>query len=546
MKLNSRKLWNFKGGVHPEGHKSLSNSSAIKDAKIPSVLVLPLQQHIGAVANPLVVPGQRVLKGELIAQGEGMVSASLHAPTSGTITAIEERPIPHPSGLMDLCIILESDQEDRWCSLNPIEDPLQLDADAIREAIRAAGIVGLGGAGFPAHVKLNPGAHTEVDTLIINGAECEPYITCDDRLMRERAESILCGIEIMARAISAHHILIGVEDNKPEAIAALNRALQHHKQSRIEIVTVPTLYPTGGERQLIKVLTGKEVPTQGIPLDIGIVCHNVATAARVEQAVVHGRPLISRVVTVSGEAIPRPGNYEVLFGTPMADLIAEAGGTIDQQPATIIMGGPMMGLPVTDSATPVTKTCNCLLIQPVQPRPTLHQPCIRCGECAISCPAQLQPQQLYWHARAKEFDKVQDEHLFDCIECGCCSWVCPSQIPLVHYFRFAKAEIWSQEREKAAADIARERHEFRQLRIEREKAERAELMKRKKAALAKKKKSGVSGSKESIAAAVERTKAKKAALAAKEAKAATEPSAPPTPPPDATENRTDEGEQREI
>ncbi|MBF0217911.1 MAG: electron transport complex subunit RsxC [Gammaproteobacteria bacterium] len=528
MKITQRKLWQFKGGIHPDDHKALSNTAATTPIALAPRLFIPLQQHIGAITKPVVTIGQRVLKGELIAEAGGHVSAPIHAPTSGTVSAIDLHPIAHPSALKIPAIIIDSDGEERWTLREELSRPLDLNPHEIRQRIKAAGVVGLGGAGFPAHIKLNPGAHTQIETLIINGAECEPYITCDDRLMREKPLEVILGIQIMRRALSARHVLIGIEDNKPEAAIALQQILQQLGEREIEVVVVPTIYPTGGERQLIQVLTGKEVPSQGIPLDIGVVCQNVATAAHSYAALYKGEPLINRIVTVSGESVVRPGNYEVPFGTPLSELIGAAGGVKGGGAATVIVGGPMMGIPVTDLQIAVTKTTNAILVQPPQPYPVAHHPCIRCGACAASCPAQLQPQQLYWHSRSRDFDKVQDEHIFDCIECGCCAWVCPSTIPLVHYFRFAKSEIWGRERDKAAADIARERHEFRQQRIEREKQERAELMQRKKAALAKKKAGDGGDVKESIAAAVERTKAKKAKLASQEATLESETIATPS------------------
>lgn len=504
----SQQLHTFPGGLHLSGNKGLSTDRDIATAAVPSTLIIPLQQHIGAPAKPLVAIGDRVLKGQILAIPEGYVSAPVHASSSGTVIAIEERPVPHPSGLAAPCIVIETDGEDRWIEHNGYSDYASLDPSELRNIIRDAGIVGLGGAGFPSFIKLNPGARTEIDTLILNGAECEPYISCDDMLMREHADQVLLGARIMRHALHARQCLIGIEDNKPEAIAAVQKALQHLDEKEIQVVEIPTRYPTGGEKQLIKVLTGKEVPSQGLPIDIGIVCHNVATAASIYCAVEQGEPLISRIVTVTGHGAAQPQNLNVRIGTPIRDVLQAAGGNNDKS-YTLIMGGPMMGFTLESEALPTTKTTNCLLLATEEDIPSRGpvNPCIRCGECARACPALLLPQQLYWHARAKDFDKAQDHNLFDCIECGCCTYVCPSNLPLVQYYRFAKTEIWAQERERKAADKARERHEFRQFRIEREKEEKA--ARHKTRAKAVKKDAAADEKKAAIQAAMERAKAKR-------------------------------------
>ncbi|HEY9148543.1 MAG TPA: electron transport complex subunit RsxC [Gammaproteobacteria bacterium] len=510
----SRQLHDFPGGLHLPGHKALSTGQPIARAPIPKRLLIPLQQHIGSPAKALVAVGDKVLTGQMLARPEGYVSAPVHASSSGTVVAIEEHPVPHPSGLSAPCFVIETDGEDRWVERECHPDYTNLEPSELRNIIRDAGIVGLGGAGFPAFIKLNPGARTEIDTLILNGAECEPYISCDDMLMREHPDQVILGARIMRHALHARQCLIGIEDNKPETIAAVRAALQHLDEKGIEVVVVPTRYPTGGEKQLIRVLTGKEVPSQGLPIDIGIVCHNVATAASIYRAVELGEPLISRIVTVTGHAAARPQNLHVRIGTPIRDVVQAAGGSTNTL-HELIMGGPMMGFALEGESLPTTKTTNCLLLateEDIPPRGAVN-PCIRCGECAQVCPALLLPQQLYWHARAKDFDKAQDYSLFDCIECGCCAYVCPSNLPLVQYYRFAKTEIWAQEREKRAADKARERHEFRQFRIEREKAEKAARHKAK--AKAVKKDSSAEDKKAAIQAAMERAKAKREAAEVK-------------------------------
>jgi len=477
-------LWHFFGGLKLNGKKPMSMKQTVQPAAIPSRLVIPLHQHIGSEAEPIVQAGDKVLKGQMIAKASDYVSAAIHASTSGTVVAIEQHAIPHPSGLHGTCIIIDTDGEDRWSELHAVSDYTQLDPSALRNVIRDAGIVGLGGAGFPTYVKLNPGPEKQIDTLILNGAECEPYITCDAMLMQHQPRRILDGLLIMKHALKAKRCIIAVEDNKKVAHTQLVNALHKHESDFIRIEQIPAIYPTGGEKQLIKVLTGKEVAINSLPLNLGIVCHNIATAIAVADAIDLGQPLISRVVTITGEAINKPQNLDVLIGTPFQQLLSHCGWQSEKS-AAIIMGGPMMGFEVPALDIPVIKTTNCILaLRPAQQtQPAL--PCIRCGRCAQVCPAQLLPQQLYWHARAKDFDRVQDYHLFDCIECGCCAHVCPSRIPLVQYYRYAKTEIWSQEREKHKANIARERHEFRTFRLERKNQEDEERKQRKKAMLKK-------------------------------------------------------------
>ncbi|WP_297529291.1 electron transport complex subunit RsxC [Thiohalobacter sp.] len=521
------------GGLHLPAQKAMSTRRPLETLGIPERLVFPLQQHIGEPAVPVVEPGERVLRGQLIARAEGYVSVPLHASSSGRVREIAEHPVPHPSGLSAPCIVIDTDGEDRWHeSVAPVEDYRALDPSALRNRIRDAGIVGLGGAGFPSFIKMNPGPQRRIELLVINGAECEPYISCDDMLMRTRPDSIVRGIEILLHALDAPECVIGIEDNKPEAIDALRTHLAQRGLEHIQVAVVPTLYPTGGERQLIRILTGLEVPSQGLPADIGIVCHNPGTAAAIDAAIHRGEPLVSRIVTVTGEGIREPRNLEVRVGTLMRELIDAAGGYTDDVDR-LIMGGPMMGFALPSDDLPVIKTTNCLLAstRAVMPPPPEPVPCIRCGACAEVCPAQLLPQQLYWHAHARDFDRIQDYHLFDCIECGCCAHVCPSHLPLVQYYRYAKTEIWTQEREREKADLARRRHEFRLERLEREKAERQARLRKRKKAVEKKGDDADAARKAVIQAALERARARKAAG--------------DIPPPANTENLT-EAQQRQI
>ncbi|MBK1644083.1 electron transport complex subunit RsxC [Thiocapsa imhoffii] len=514
--LNRRRLWRFHGGLHLPDEKALSNGHPVVSMPLPRQLVIPLQQHIGRRARPIVEVGERLLTGQLLARAEGDISACVHASTSGTLIAIEEHPVPHPSGLSALCAIIAPDGEDAWATPpEPLTHYAQCDPATVRERIRWAGIVGLGGASFPTSVKLNPGPDQPIQTLILNGVECEPYITCDDRLMRERAGDILAGARIMHYLLGDPRVLIGIEDNKPEAIAAMRAALAETDMAGYtEIRVVPTQYPSGGEKQLIRILTGREVPSHAIPARIGIVCQNVGSAAAVADAVLRSRPLVSRIVTVTGRAIADPRNVEVRMGTPIADVIDFCGG-LRETPRKLLCGGPMMGFALQDTQAPIIKPSNCILAltEEESPDPGSALACIRCGRCAEVCPAKLLPQQIYWHARAKDLDRVQDYNLFDCIECGCCAQVCPSHIPLVQYYRYAKNEIWAREEEKRKAELARARHEAKQARIERQERERQARLRQKKDTLAAATSdaSGPAAKQAAIEAATRRASAKRAA-----------------------------------
>ncbi len=506
MPPDAIRLHEFPGGVHPPEHKSESSETPIAALPLPELLSLPLTARSGPT-TPLVEVGETVRKGQLIAEGKGAISVHLHAPTSGTVEGIRELPLPHPSGLTGPCLLLRADGEETWEKLPPLDWRTEA-RQILLDRIQDAGIAGLGGASFPSHIKLAITA--PVDTLIINAAECEPYITCDDRLMRERAAEIIEGTVIAKTVLGCERVILGIEDNKPAAIDAMREAIDTAEVT-VEIAVVPTKYPSGGEKQLIQILTGQEVPSGKLPVDMGIVMQNVGTLYAIKRAIVDGEPLISRVVTVTGEAIDRPGNYEVLLGTPFSHLLEETGaGTYSQ----LIMGGPMMGFELEDPAMPVIKATNCLLAPaPGElPRQGVELPCIRCGACANVCPASLLPQQLYWFARAGEFDKAEEHRLMDCIECGACAYVCPSDIPLVHYYRYAKSEIRTRFLDRLKADHAKERFDARNQRLERLKQERKERHKKAQEARLKqaRDKGELDEKKASIEAALKRVEAKKA------------------------------------
>jgi len=502
------------GGLRLAANKAQSLGQPLRQARIPERLVVPVSQHIGTPGESLVRVGDKVLKGQMIARSLEYISAPVHAPTSGTVSDIGEYPVPHPSGLKATCIVIHADGDDRSTDIGlQMDEVFAADPADIRQRVREAGIVGLGGAGFPTAVKLNPGPQRRVELLVIVAAECEPYISCDEALMCCAPRDVIDGVRIMQHALGATQVVIGIEDNMPKAIECLSNALEDAGASDIRIMPVPTVYPAGGEKQLIYALTGEEVPSQGLPADLGIVCHNVGTAAAIARALLRGEPLISRVVTVTGAGVRNPGNLEVRIGTPMADVIAACGGYTDKV-ARLLMGGPMMGFSMPSDSVPVIKTTNCLLVASGEeaPLPVAASACIRCGKCTAVCPADLLPQQLYWYAHARDFDKIQDYNLFDCIECGCCAVVCPSHIPLVQYYRFAKTEIWDLERQRQKADLARQRHEFRLERLEREKKAVEERRARARKGLEKRPKAGDSDAKKAeIAAALERVKARKAA-----------------------------------
>ncbi len=481
----------LRGGVHPPQCKTLSNQQPIQRAPLAKQLIVPLLQHLGSPTDAHVGVGDYVLKGQLIADSANLISAPIHAPSSGIISFIGPQPYPHTSGQLMDAIVIDTDGLDKWCPLEPLADFRTASATELLDKIRLAGISGLGGAGFPTVIKLSPAANQPIKTLIINGTECEPYITADDVLMREKTAQLMLGIDILARILQPENVLIAIEDNKPEAITAVRGALNARSY---HVVVLPTIYPSGGERQLIQILTGQEVPSAKIPAQLGILCQNVGTVVAVHDAVVEGKPLISRITTLTGEALHNPMNVECLIGTPAINLL-EFAGLQKNKMNRLIAGGPMMGFTLPSLDVPVIKTSNCLLAASAEelPAPPPAMPCIRCGDCAEVCPANLLPQQLHFYALGEDHAQLQAHNLFDCIECGACAYVCPSSIPLVQYYRSAKADIREQAKKLAKAEHAKERFEFRQerLRLEEERKDaerkaRAERLAKTKAEQAKK------------------------------------------------------------
>jgi len=535
-RINHNKFWHFHGGIHPPEQKALTASKPIKQLPLPKQLIIPLQQHIGRQGDLLVKVGVQVLKGQPLTQSSNPMAVPIHAPTSGIISAIKKSVIAHPSGLSELCIFLDVDGEDTWLTRKICHDYTKLSQQDIIHKIADAGIAGMGGAGFPTHIKVN--AKPEINFLIINAAECEPYITADDLLMREHSDAIVDGIKILAQVLNPAFILIGIEDNKPQAIKALQHAAKDVE--KIKVCVLPTKYPTGGEKQLIKVLTGKEVKSGALPIHSGIVMQNVATCFAISDAVINDIPLIRRVVTLAGQALSKPQNVWALIGTPVSHLLEQTGFTNEYEnsaitntsianppvanpPVTsppVIMGGPLMGFSILNEQVPIVKTSNCILAPSKAEMPSAFADksneveCIRCGQCAEVCPSQLLPQELQWSAKAKDHQQLSKLNLFDCIDCGACAYVCPSQIPLVQYYRIAKAEIRQQQQLDIKAEKAKARFEARKLRLEKEKIAREEKHKKaaaaRKAMLDKKAADGSSAS-SAVAAALARVKAKKEA-----------------------------------
>lgn len=507
--LDKGTLWRSPGGIHPPEVKFLSNATPIGQLPLASTYLVPVPQ-VGENCTLAVKVGDSVLKGTPLTQGTSIWHLPVHAPTSGTIVAIEPRASNHASALPVNTCVIAADGKDTWCELvqNQLDD---LSHQQIVDKVRSAGIAGMGGAAFPTHIKLNP--VSEIDLVIINGVECEPYISADDRLMREYSQDILAGIGIIHRLLTPKRIVIAIEDNKPEAAKAMQAAVSQCglPAGSIRVTVIPTKYPSGGEKQLIQIITGREVPSGAIPAKLGIVVHNVGTAFAIHQAVTQGKPLIERVVTVTGKNVGKPGNYWLPIGTPV-DHVLTATEFTPEPDQKVIIGGPMMGHALANIQVPILKGTNCILVpssQEIGSTPE-EKACIRCGECATACPALLLPQQLFWHAKAEEYDKAASYNLKDCIECGCCSYVCPSDIPLVEYYRIAKSALKQAADEKQQAERAKQRFDARLARLEEEKLAREAKAKE----ASERRQASMTGTdKNAVAEAMARIAAKKAAAA---------------------------------
>ncbi|MGK7297115.1 MAG: electron transport complex subunit RsxC [Candidatus Wenzhouxiangella sp. M2_3B_020] len=466
-------LHRFPGGLRLRHHKQIACREPLIRPALPDALYLPLLQHQGPTGELRVQPGDRVFKGQALTTAGNDREVPVHAPTSGTIRAVRPWPVSWPPDSESECLVLEPDGEDEWGRREPLAEWRDADRGDLIERLRAAGLSGLGGAMFPTAAKLR-GDWDDVHTLILNGSECEPYISCDEMLMRNRAEAIVEGGLILAQAIGAKSVVIAIEDQ----MGAVRESLQGGMEAcdpdrRCRVVQVTTIYPEGGEKQLIQVLTGAEVPHDGLPQDLGVACLNVGTAAAARDAIVYGTPLIERIVTVSGPAIDNPRNLIALLGTPVADLVEAAGGFVGAVDR-LVLGGPMSGIPLASDRVPVTKGTNCILA--LRPEDTERRqpvmPCINCGECVRVCPASLLPQELYNYIRADDYDEAAGLDLFDCIECGCCAHVCPSHLPLVDYYRHGKGVLRERGIEDARAQKARQRFEAREKRLAEESEQR--------------------------------------------------------------------------
>ncbi|WP_261383136.1 electron transport complex subunit RsxC, partial [Haemophilus influenzae] len=505
-RFNSGKLWDFKGGIHPPEMKSQSNSQPLRHLPLGTDFYIPLKQHVGTTGNLLIKEGDYVLKGQALTKGDGLRMLPVHAPTSGTIKSIKPYVATHPSGLDEPTIHLQADSLDQWIERNPIDDFSTLSPEQLIHKIYQAGIAGLGGAVFPTAAKIQS-AEQKVKLLIINGAECEPYITCDDRLMRERADEIIEGIRILRYILRPEKVVIAIEDNKPEAIEAIRKALQGANDISVRII--PTKYPSGATKQLIYLLTGIEVPSGARSSSIGVLMQNVGTMFAIKRAVINDEPLIERVVTLTGNKIAEKGNYWVRLGTPISQILSDVGYQFDKY-FPVFVGGPMMGLELPNFNAPVTKIVNCLLAPDYleYAEPEAEQACIRCSSCSDACPVNLMPQQLYWFARSEDHKKSEEYALKDCIECGICAYVCPSHIPLIQYFRQEKAKIWQIKEKQKKSDEAKIRFEAKQARMEREEQERKARSQR--AAQARREELAQTKGEDPVKAALERLKAKKA------------------------------------
>lgn len=465
-----RKLFGFHGGIHPPAHKTESTVRPIMHAPLPTRLILPLKQHAGEAAIPTVQIGDHVLKGQTIGTPASKMSAAIHAPTSGTVIAIDRHSVPSADGHSDFCITIEADGKDQAINFTPFPFAEKTRAEVL-DHLQAMGVVGLGGAVFPSAAKLSADHGQAIHTLVINGSECEPYISCDSMLMRERPDDVVLGVALLQQLCDARDVIIAIEDNKPEAIAAMQTAVKRHGGG-FQIVTLPTMYPSGGAKQLIKLLTDIEVPGGEHAPEYGVQCFNSGTAYSIFRAITLGEPVMTRIITVTGN-VRTPQNYEACLGMSFRELLNLAVEESDTDGH--IVGGPLMGYRIDSPDMPLVKAANCIiatskkLFPPAQPA----LPCIRCGQCVEACPADLLPHDMYWHAKAKNLGRAADYSVRDCIECGACNYVCPSRIPLSQYFKQAKVELAGRAKENAFADSSRQRFEQREQRLARYESDRA-------------------------------------------------------------------------
>jgi electron transport complex protein RnfC len=465
-------------GVHPEDHKRPAADVPLRPFPSPARVFMPLHQHVGGAARPIVLVGQKVLKGELIAEAQGNISAPIHAPVSGTVSAVGEVTAPHPSGLPFKAITVDSDGQDRWFEAEPLADPFAAAPEEIARRAALAGVVGLGGATFPSAVKFALGKRLKVTTLIVNGGECEPYLSSDDRIMRDFPDMVVDGARLILHSIGASEALVGIEDNKPEAIAAMRQAAAPYPE--VKIRPVPARYPMGSDKQLIQTLTGKEVPSDARAAEVGVLVHNVSTCGAVHKAIRLGQPLVERIVTLNGGAILTPGNVYAPLGTMIGELLAFVG--LKEAPSRLILGGPMMGTPLLHDRIPIVKGASGILaFDAAEAFVPDAGPCIRCGNCTKACPMGLLPLEMAARIRVGDLEGAEAFALSDCISCGCCAYVCPSHIPLVQYFSHAKGELTAAERTKLRTDATKRLAEAKTARVERENREKAEAAAKRKA-----------------------------------------------------------------